>query len=160
MNKVRMALPLVILGGWLVGAGCDDDRGVVDLRAGGDVAQPGGAGGEPTVVAGAAGADTVVAGGGGVAAGAGGVGGAGELGGAGGAGGAGKCPADIFDAEGTACAPEGMICSDGADDPCQFGQSIVCLSGKWNRQEAFPAPCGGAGGQGGGGAGGADDPGS
>jgi hypothetical protein len=48
-----------------------------------------------------------------------------------------------------------MICSDGGDDPCQFGQSIICFGGTWHQQEAFPAPCGGAGGQGAGGGGGA-----
>jgi hypothetical protein len=139
MKKVRIAFPLVVLSAWLVGAGCDDDRGVVDLGAGGDVAQPGGAAGH----AGAGGDEATPGGAGGAAA------------GGGGAGGANECPADIFGAEGRACAPDGMICSDGADDPCQFGQSIVCVSGKWQHQEAFPAPCGGAGGQGSGGAGGA-----
>jgi hypothetical protein len=151
MTKLGMALPLVILGAWLVGTGCDDDRGVVDLGAGGDLAQPGGgagAGGDETTPGGV-GAGGAAAGAGGAAAGAGGA-----LAGAGGDGGEVGCPADIFDAEGKACAPEGMLCSDGADDPCQFGQSIVCVDGKWHHQEAFPAPCGGAGGQGGGGAGG------
>jgi hypothetical protein len=157
MTKVRMALPLAILGGWLVGAGCDDDRGVVDLGAGGDVAQPGGAAG----TAGAGGDETTPGGAGAGAGGAAGgaaAGAGGAAAGEGGAGGALECPANIFAADGKACASEGMFCSDGGDDPCQFGQSIVCRSGKWRRQEAFPAPCGGAGGaggQGGGGAGGA-----
>ena len=150
-----MALPLVILGGWLVGAGCDDDRGLVSLGAGGDVAQPGSAGGSAgadgdEMTLGAAGAD-------GAAAGAGGVGAGGATAGVGGAGagGEGECPANISVADGEACAPDGKICSDAGEDPCQFGQSIVCQSGKWWRQEAFPAPCGGAGGQGSRGAGGA-----
>jgi hypothetical protein len=151
MKTLRFGLPLVIALGWGLGAGCDDDRGVVDLGAGGDMAQAGGAAGETTTAgAGAAGETTTLAGAGGAAAGAGGA-----AAGAGGDGGAAQCPANIFGAEGKACAPEGMICSDGADDPCQFGQSIVCVSGKWQHQEAFPAPCGGAGGQASGGAGGA-----
>lgn len=159
-----MAVPLVILGGWLVGAGCDDDRGVVDLGAGGDVAQPGGAageagtGGDETTPGGAGGAGGAAAGG--AAAGAGGAaaGAGGAAAGAGGEGGASQCPANILFADNTACSTEGLRCSDGGNDPCQFGQSIVCQSGKWRRQEAFPAPCGGAGGAGGqagGGAGGA-----
>jgi hypothetical protein len=148
MTKVRIALPLLVLGGWVVGAGCDDDRGAVDLGAGGDVAQPGGAAGN----AGASGDETMPGGAGGSAA----SGAAAGVGGAtAGEGGAGECPANIFTADGKACAAEGTTCSDGGDDPCQFGQSIVCQSGKWSRQEAFPAPCGGAGGQGSGGAGGA-----
>jgi hypothetical protein len=71
-------------------------------------------------------------------------------GGAGGAGGAPECPADLSEAEGTSCRglPFGFSCSDGGSDPCQFGLGIVCLDGTWYREEAFPAPCGGAGGSG------------
>src|SRR4051812_44879473 len=156
MKTLRLGLSLVVGLGCLVGAGCDDDRGVVDIGSGGsDVGQPGGAAGETTSTGGA-GAEAT-AGGGGAAAGEGGAaaGAGGAAAGAGGDGGAAECPADIFGAEGKACTPQGMICSDGGGDPCQFGQSIICVSGKWQHQEAFPAPCGGAGGQASGGAGGA-----
>ena len=147
MNKLRMALPLVILGGWLVGAGCDDDRGVVDLGAGGtdgqeqggagaggDAANPGGAGSGGGVVGGSGGAQ----------------------GGAGGEGGAEECPRDPFEADGQPCSTEGKECLVGSDDPCGFGQFLTCENGVWLHQEAFPSECGGAGGAAGaGGAGGA-----
>ena len=138
MLKLRMGLPLVILMGWLVGAGCDDDRGVVDMGVGGTAAPSAGAAGETATTGGAA---------------AGGASDAND----GGAAGATGCPADIFAAEGRACATDGMVCGDGNDDPCQFGQSIACSGGKWQHQEAFPAPCGGAGGQPSGGGAGAGD---
>ena len=125
MSKLRMGLPLVILTGWLAAAGCDDDRGVVDIGAGGTAGPSAGAAGETTAPGGAD------------------AGGASE----GGASGATGCPVNIFGAEGKACATEGMVCGDGNDDPCQFGQSIVCRGGQWLHQEAFPAPCGGAGGE-------------
>jgi hypothetical protein len=135
MKRLRLALPVVMMVAWAVGAGCEDDRGAVGIGAGGEITQPiGGSGAGETAALG-------------------GAGGAGAS--AGGAGGAAECPADIFAAEGKACSDEGMVCGDGADDPCQFGQSIVCQAGKWQHQEAFPAPCGGAGGQSNGGAGGA-----
>jgi hypothetical protein len=135
MKTLGLALPVVMVMAWVVGAGCEDDRGAVDLGVGGEVAQPVGGSG--------AGETTGLGGAGGAAA------------GASGAGGAAECPADIFSAEGKACSEEGMVCGDGADDPCQFGQSIVCQAGEWQHQEAFPAPCGGAGGQANGGASGA-----
>lgn len=160
MKTLQLGLPLVMVLGWAVGAGCDDDRGATDIGAGGEVAggkagsagaagKAGGGGSETTP--GGAGAGGAAAGAGGVAAGAGGV-----AGGAGGEGGiADGCPANIFAADGTACSGTPMYCSDGGTDPCQFGQSIVCQNGKWHHQEAFPMPCGGAGGQANGGAGGA-----
>jgi hypothetical protein len=80
--------------------------------------------------------------------GAGGTGGIGAHGG-GGSGGATACPGDFIAADGTPCAPEGRVCSDGGTDICQFGNSVTCTNGKWVWQEAFPAPCGGAGGGGG-----------
>lgn len=137
MNKLRMGLPLVILSGWLVAAGCDDDRGVVDLGAGGtDGQEQGGAG------AGGDGANP------------GGSGGAG--GGAGGAGGAEECPTDVFEADGQPCSTEGQECVVGLEDPCGFGQFLTCTNGVWFHQEAFPSECGGAGGAAGaGGVGGA-----
>jgi hypothetical protein len=66
-----------------------------------------------------------------------------------------ECPVDLFAAYGKACAPEGKLCSDGSTDICQFGQAIVCIDGKWDRRESFPAPCGGMGGETAGGAAGA-----
>jgi hypothetical protein len=159
MKTLRLALPLVMMVGWAIGAGCEDDRGAVNIGAGGEVAQPGGAGGEASDVAGAGagGAVGAAAGAGGAAAGAGGVaaGAGGAAAGAGGAGGATACPEDIDAAEGKACAVEDMVCGDGSDNPCQFGQAILCFAGKWQHQESFPAPCGGAGGQASGGAAGA-----
>jgi hypothetical protein len=156
MAHTRAWFPLALVVAWGFAAGCEDDRGVVDIGAGGDTTEPiggsgagetamlGGSGGEITQPVGGSGAgETAMAGAGGAAA------------GAGGAGGAAECPADIFAADGKACSEDGMICSDGAEDPCQFGQTIVCQAGKWHHQEAFPAPCGGAGGQANGGAGGA-----
>jgi hypothetical protein len=82
-----------------------------------------------------------------------GEGGSGNLGGAGAAR---ECPADLFTAEGEDCSDfvEGSTCSDGGTDPCEFGNSIVCTGGVWERREAFPAPCGGAGAGGAGGQGG------
>ena len=134
-----MALPLVILGGWLVGAGCDDDRGVVDLGAGGrDGQEQGGAGAGETANPGGAGAT----GGGGAAGGS-----IGNLGG-GGAGGAEECPDDPFEADGQPCSTEGKECLIGSDDPCGFGQFLTCFGGEWQHEEAFPAECGGAGGAG------------
>ncbi|HEX2871015.1 MAG TPA: hypothetical protein VHP33_07165 [Polyangiaceae bacterium] len=135
MNKLRMSLPLVIVSGWLVAAGCDDDRGVVDLGAGGtDGQQQGGAG---------AGGDVANPGGAGGSV-------AGGSGGAGGAGGAEECPTDVFEADGQPCSTEGQECVVGSEDPCEFGQFLTCLNGVWFHQEAFPGECGGAGGAGGG----------
>ena len=90
------------------------------------------------------------------AAGKAGSGAAGGRGGNAGAGGTGDgCPAFIFGAEGDPCSPEGKICGDGANDPCEFGNAIVCTDGVWERQEAFPDPnCGGQGGGGAAGQGG------
>jgi hypothetical protein len=143
MAKLAWSIPVLFVGAWVLTVGCDDDRGVVDIGAGGDYV-------------GTAGSDA--AGESGNHAGTGGAGGGDHAGGAGGAVDA-ACPSDISAAEGTSCAAyaNGMICSDGADDPCQFGQSIVCVAGKWQRQEAFPAPCGGAGGAAGGGGAGAEN---
>lgn len=147
MNKLRMGLPLVILSGWLATVGCDDDRGVVGLGAGGTDGQNNGAGagGDAANPGGAGGAS----GGSGAASGAGGA--------AGGAGGAGseECPTDVFEADGQPCSTEGKECIVGSDDPCGFGQFLTCLNGVWFHQEAFPSECGGAGGGGAGGAAGA-----
>jgi hypothetical protein len=123
MKALPLGLALVLLAG-AVAVGCEDDRGAADLGAGGDGGAQGGAGGAQ-----------------------GGAGGA-QGGAAGGEGGAPQCPSDLFAADGEECAAfgEGFICSDGTTDPCQFGQAIVCQGGKWERREAFPAPCGGAGG--------------
>lgn len=145
MNKLRMGLPLVILSGWLLATGCDDDRGVVDLGAGGtDGQEQGGAG---------AGGDANPGGAGTGGAALGGAGGA-----SGGAAGAEECPTDPFEADGQPCSTEGQECIVGSDDPCGFGQFLTCTNGVWFHQEAFPSDCGGAGGAGGaagGGAGGA-----
>lgn len=58
------------------------------------------------------------------------------------------CPSDLSSAQGRDCSAyaEGTECSDGRTDPCQFGNSIICSTGKWQRRETIPAPCGGAGG--------------
>jgi hypothetical protein len=147
MNKLRMGFPLVILSGWLVAVGCDDDRGVVDLGAGGTEGQEqGGAG---------AGGDAANPGGAGAALGGGAQGGAGAGGASGGAGGAEECPTDVFEADGQPCSTEGQECVVGSEDPCGFGQFLTCTDGVWFHQEAFPSECGGAGGGGAGGAGGA-----
>jgi hypothetical protein len=60
------------------------------------------------------------------------------------------CPTDLSSAQGQDCSAyeEGTECSDGQTDPCQFGNSIICSTGKWQRRETIPAPCGGAGGGG------------
>ena len=161
MLSLKVWFPLALVGACSLAAGCEDDRAVADLGPGGTAA--GGAEGEDAGSPPAKGGDGM--GGGGTASGGtagGGIGGddpgagasdaggtAGASGGAGGGAGgetSGECPSNIFEAEGKACAPDGLFCSDGAGDPCQFGQSIVCQNGKWLRQEAFPAPCGGAGG--------------
>lgn len=140
MAKLTWSIPVLFVGAWMLTVGCDDDRGVVDIGAGGDYV-------------GTAGNDA--AGESGNHAGSGGTGGVDHAGGAGGSADA-ACPSDIFAADGTSCAgyANGMICGDGADDPCQFGQSIICLAGKWQHQEAFPAPCGDGGAGGAAGAGG------
>jgi hypothetical protein len=133
---------------WLSATGCDDDRNLGDLGAGGfpDDAEGGSSG------AGSKGAGSPGVGGGDAVAGQ-------SAGGHGGAGGASanECPSDFFAADGTECSNEGQLCSDGANDPCEFGNSLRCLDGVWERQEAFPAPCGqgGAGGAGSADAGGA-----
>ena len=44
---------------------------------------------------------------------------------------------------------QGTRCAEANQDPCNFGQSLICMGGEWQAQEALPAPCGGAGGQGG-----------
>ena len=77
--------------------------------------------------------------------------GQGEQGGAAGSGSDG-CPAILITAAGKSCEEENLWCSDGGDDPCQFGNSIRCIGGVWVRFEAFPDPnCGGGGAGGGGG---------
>jgi hypothetical protein len=126
MKTLKVALPFLVFAGWLVGAGCDSDTGAVDI----------GVGGIATTIAGAPNAGE-----GGTTAAAG-----GDSGGNAGAGGAAECPANIVGLDGKPCSVPGMICSDGADDPCFFGHSIICVAGKWQDQESFPAPCGGAGG--------------
>ena len=137
MTTLAWALPLVLVGTWVAATGCDDTRPVGDLPA--DGGEPGATGGSGT-----SGGEPSATGGSGIA------GGAGEGGGSG----APECPADLFTAEGEDCEAfgEGFICSDGGTDPCEFGNSIRCVAGIWERQEAFPAPCGGAGGGGAGGA--------
>jgi hypothetical protein len=158
MGHLRVWFSLVLVVGAAIAVGCDDDRGVVDIGAGGDGAAQAGAtsnaAGETTGGKASAGEGTGGSAGAQVDVGVCGASWAG--GGAGGEGGGTltlECPSDLFAADGTSCAgfAEGAICSDGASDPCQFGQSIRCVSGKWQRQEAFPAPCGdgGAGGNGG-----------
>jgi hypothetical protein len=126
---------LVVTVACFVGPGCDDTRPVVDDPVGG----VGNAGGEPAASGGAEDPGTA---------------GSGAAAGQGGAAPVSECPADLFEAEGQDCSDfaEGFICSDGGTDPCEFGNSIVCTDGAWERQEAFPAPCGGAGGQASGGA--------
>lgn len=137
-----VAVGLVAMLGAVVG--CEDDRAIGDLGAGG---VPGNGKGGAVGVAGspdANGGSESTPGGqpnGGMS--AGGVGGADSS----------ECPTDFFEADGTPCSTEGQLCSDGADDPCGFGNSLICFGGEWQRQEAFPSPCGGAGS---GGAGGAD----
>lgn len=160
MGHLRVWFPLVLVVGAGIVVGCDDDRGVVDIGGGGDGAAQAGApphaagesqggkasageasGGSADAEVNACGANAGGAGGG-----EGGAGGAPSL----------ECPSDLFAANGTSCAgfAEGAICSDGSTDPCQFGQLIRCMNGKWQRQETFPAPCGDGGAGGGGGAGG------
>jgi len=73
-----------------------------------------------------------------------------DVGGAGGGDGD-ACPANLLAAEGTSCDEEDKWCSDGGDDPCQFGNSLKCQGGEWVRYEAFPDPSCGEGGAGGGG---------
>jgi hypothetical protein len=119
MRSFQVGLPLVMFAGWLVAAGCEADIGAVDIGAGGTA-----------FFAGAPNAGD----------------GGKEAGGNGGAGGAAECPGTIFGLDGEPCTVPGMVCSDGADDPCSFGHAIVCIDGKWEDQESFPAPCGGAGG--------------
>lgn len=129
MSHLKAWLPMMLVTVIAIGVGCDDDRNVADVGVGGTTS-----GGE-----GGSGNDAGTGGGG--------AGGAEPW----------SCPADLFAADGQSCpaAAEGMACSDGADDPCQFGHSLVCRAGKWFLQEAFPAPCGASGAAGSGGAGGA-----
>lgn len=139
MSSLKLWFPMILLGVWTAIAGCEDDRAVADLGVGGDDTVGGtGEGGAPPITPAAGAAGT-----------------SGEGGAAGGAGF--TCPSDIFAADGTACpaSAEGAVCSDGGDNPCEFGQAIVCQDGKWWHQESFPAPCGGAGGGGAAGAAGA-----
>jgi len=79
---------------------------------------------------------------------AGGQGGAGGLAGDEGIAGAPECPASIVVLDGEDCSVfgEGFECSDGGTNPCEFGNAIVCVDGKWERRESYPAPCGGASG--------------
>ena len=127
MKTLRLALPLVLSAMCFAGPGCDDTRPVVSVPVGGE----GNSAGEPAATGGSDG-----------------PGAAGAATAQGGAGGAtvAECPADLFAADGEDCSEfaEGFICSDGGNDPCQFGNSIRCSGGVWERQEAFPAPCGGA----------------
>ena len=169
MAQLKAWIPLVLLGAWGTMVGCDDDRAVTDLGTAGDTALGGGgatggagddAGGEPIVTVGGGGVGGTESPGGRDGGGAGGT--AGATGGAGGDAGAGgtgpfECPSDIFALDGEPCpaAAEGMSCSDGLTDPCQFGHSATCEAGKWVLFEAFPAPCGGGGAGGAGGAAGA-----
>jgi hypothetical protein len=53
---------------------------------------------------------------------------------------AGACPADLFAAEGTPCAPEGAFCGGEACDPCSFCRIVHCAAGRWEGLEAPPPP--------------------
>jgi len=132
MKTLHFALPMVVVAAWLAGSGCDDNRPVSDLPVGGEGLGGPAGGGEPPVSGDSGGADS--------------PGSAGQGGAQGGASAASECPADLFSAEGEDCGAfaEGFTCSDGGTDPCEFGNSIVCTGGVWERREAFPAPCGGA----------------
>jgi hypothetical protein len=122
----------------LLGAGswsltsCDSD----DAEDGGAAAA--GGGGAPEPLGGEAGMATAGGGAGGAPGGA----------GMGGDGGAPECPQNISLAEGQDCSgfAEGFECSDGGNNPCEFGNAIACVDGIWERRESFPAPCGGAAG--------------
>jgi hypothetical protein len=162
--KLAYGLGWMVLTSLAVAAGCDDNRKVVDLGAGGlgedesggsdghSAAGPpkggGGSdarGGQSTGGQGASGSPESSAGGDATAGqGTGGQGGAGPS----------ECPSVYFTAQGQPCAPDGLFCADQVGDPCSFGNMLLCSNGVWQRQEALPSPCGGAGG-GGPGAGGA-----
>lgn len=171
MMTLRFALPIGLACAWVMTAGCEDSRPVVNLPAGGEAAAgEGGTGESPEAgssgQSGGAGATGGADQGG--RAGAPDQGGTTDQGGEGGAprgqggqGGEGgtntpECPSNLFGADGQDCTAfgDGFVCSDGGTDPCQFGNSIVCTFGVWERREAFPAPCGGAGGEAGTGTGG------
>jgi hypothetical protein len=53
---------------------------------------------------------------------------------------AGACPADLFAAVGTPCAPDGAFCGGEACDPCSFCHIIHCTGGQWEDLEAPPPP--------------------
>lgn len=44
-------------------------------------------------------------------------------------------------AEGLACAAEGTSCGGPCTDVCSFCNLLFCSDGRWQRLEAFPAPC-------------------
>jgi hypothetical protein len=138
--KLSYGLGLAVVVCLGAAVGCDDDRNLADLGAGGLAEEAGGAS--------AAAGSPETSGGSDASAGqsAGGQGGAGPN----------ECPTDFIEADGEPCSQEGQFCSDGVEDPCSFGNSLRCFGGVWERQEAFPAPCGGAGAGGAGGAAGAD----
>lgn len=50
------------------------------------------------------------------------------------------CPADLFAAVGTPCAPDGAFCGGEACDPCSFCHIIHCTGGQWEDLEAPPPP--------------------
>jgi hypothetical protein len=115
------------------GAGAPGGAGGSAAGAGGGAAGAGG---------GAAGAGGGAAGAGGGAAGAGG-GAAGAGGGAAGRGGAGggnaACASAVLDA--TCTTPELVCGGESCTNACQFCNLLRCTSGRWQRMEAFPAPC-------------------
>jgi hypothetical protein len=118
MAHTRAWFPLAVVVAWGFAAGCEDDRGVVDIGAGGsELAQAGAQGSE--------------------AAGQAGVGGAAPA----------NCPADLISADGESCFPlEYTICPYTGDDPCQMGQFLRCDGAHWVRKGVSPDGCGGAGG--------------
>ena len=50
------------------------------------------------------------------------------------------CP-DQFPQAGTPCATEGMSCSTGCEDPCEFCNIVHCENGTWQNVEVFPYDC-------------------
>jgi hypothetical protein len=51
-----------------------------------------------------------------------------------------ECPTDLFTADGMPCSVEGQWCGECPGGPCTFCNRIQCVSGRWQRFEAFPDP--------------------
>ncbi|HEY0138577.1 MAG TPA: hypothetical protein VGB85_31050 [Nannocystis sp.] len=50
------------------------------------------------------------------------------------------CP-DQFPQDGTPCTSEGLSCSTGCEDPCEFCNVVQCENGTWQNLEVFPYDC-------------------